>query len=242
MINEAHIVPYQTSTLPVDRGPWLVFAPHADDESFGMGGTLAKAVDSGIKVELVVMTDGSLGGSQDNLAALRKDEAIAAASILGLEQPVFLGNKDRELKLDEPTVAQAAREIERVDPAAVFFPGVFELHPDHRTTAALAWRALRHINRNDLVPVSYEVLVQSPVNNLVDISLYVEKKISAMSAYQSQLNENQYIDIALALNQLRTLTLDSKVSHAEGFYCFEPGDLEKELVDIFVGKIHSFFI
>jgi len=242
MINEAHIVPYQSKDLPVEQGPWIVFAPHADDESFGMGGALAKAVDAGIKVELVVMTDGSLGGSQDNLVAKRKAEAIEAASILGLEQPVFFAHKDRELKLDDSTLAQVVGEIERVDPAAVFFPGVFELHPDHRTTAALIWQALRRVARKDLVPVSYEVLVQSPINTLVDITAFVEKKKSAMSAYQSQLDENRYMDIALALNQLRTLTLDSMVSHAEGFYCFEPGDVSEELVDIVVGKIHSFFI
>ncbi len=64
MISEAHIVPYETQHLPVDDGPWLVFAPHADDESFGMGGTLAKASDEAIEAELVIMTDGSLGGDQ----------------------------------------------------------------------------------------------------------------------------------------------------------------------------------
>ncbi len=40
MIDEQQIVPYHTLPLPVAQGPWLVFAPHADDESFGMAGTL----------------------------------------------------------------------------------------------------------------------------------------------------------------------------------------------------------
>ena len=38
---EDALIPFNTSPLP--SGPWLVFAPHADDETFGMGGTLIKA-------------------------------------------------------------------------------------------------------------------------------------------------------------------------------------------------------
>ena len=37
---EDALIPFNTSPLP--SGPWLVFAPHADDETFGMGGTLIK--------------------------------------------------------------------------------------------------------------------------------------------------------------------------------------------------------
>jgi len=241
MISEAHIVPYKTEPLPVEEGPWLVFAPHADDESFGMGGTLAKATAAGIQVELVIMTDGALGGNQDDLVAIRKEEAIAAASLLGINPPVFLDNKDRELVIDEKSSGQVKAEIQRVNPAAVFFPGPFELHPDHRVTALLVWNALQEL-QSQATPVSYEILVQSPVNTLVDITNLVELKASAMSVYKSQIDENRYESIALAMNQLRSLTLPAEISHAEGFYRFSQKDLQKTLSEIVVGKISSFFI
>ena len=239
MMDEGQIIPFETSPLPVEEGPWLVFAPHADDESFGMGGSLAKAADQGIRVELVIMTDGSLGGSQENLIDIRKKEAFAAASLLGLERPVFLNNRDRELNLDENTIAQVVQEIKRVSPAAVFFPGVFEIHPDHRKTALLVWKALGKIADKKIIPVSYEVLVQSPVNRLVDLSAYIERKYSAMQVYASQLEENRYVDIALALNKLRTLTLHTDVAFAEGFCCFEPEDINEELESILLRKIST---
>ena len=243
MINENQIVPYQTSELPTAEGPWLVFAPHADDESFGMGGTLAKAVDKGIKVELVIMTDGALGGQGSDLQNVRKEEALKAAGLLGLEKPVFLDNKDRGLKLDENTVAQAAYEIERVKPAAVFFPGVFELHPDHRATALIVWRAIRNLSGSGIlpVPVAYEVLVQSPINRLIDITPYIDKKKEVMAVYESQLAERGYMDIALTANKLRTVTLQPLTGVAEGFYCFELEDLKSELVDV-VKKIISRYL
>ena len=41
MLNPEHmLLPYSLSDLPA--GPWLVFAPHADDETYGMGGTLLR--------------------------------------------------------------------------------------------------------------------------------------------------------------------------------------------------------
>jgi len=36
MIEEHHLIPHQVSEIP--PGPWLVFAPHPDDEDFTMGG------------------------------------------------------------------------------------------------------------------------------------------------------------------------------------------------------------
>src|SRR6056300_891567 len=220
MINENQIVPYTDVPLPVEEGPWLVFAPHADDESFGMGGTLAKATETGIQVHLVVMTDGALGGQLENLAEIRQEEARCAAATLGLEPPVFLNNRDRELKFDEKTIYHVLGQIREINPAAVFFPGVFELHPDHRMTALIVWQALRNLGQATIKPVSYEILVQSPVNMFVDISAYISAKRSVMGVYESQLSEKNYIDIALAMNSLRSLTLGPKTNYAEGFYVY----------------------
>ena len=38
ILAENELVPYKISDIP--EGPWLTFAPHADDETFGMGGVL----------------------------------------------------------------------------------------------------------------------------------------------------------------------------------------------------------
>ncbi|MBW1671465.1 MAG: PIG-L family deacetylase, partial [Deltaproteobacteria bacterium] len=56
MLQEKDIIPYTPSDIP--PGPYLVFAPHPDDETFGMGGTIALAAHAGIAVHVVVLTDG----------------------------------------------------------------------------------------------------------------------------------------------------------------------------------------
>jgi len=240
MMNENQIVPYTDVSLPVEGGPWLVFAPHADDETFGMGGTLAKATAQGIQVHLVVMTDGALGGQIENLTDIRKAEACQAAEMLGLEKPVFLNNRDRGLKCNNESINQALKEIQRIGPVAVFFPGAFELHPDHRMRALFVWQALQNLGQNTIKPVSYEILVQSPVNQLVDITAYISRKKAVMELYESQLSENSYIDIALAMNSLRSLTLSPDIRYAEGFYIYEMDQLTNDLTSIMTDKIGSY--
>ena len=230
MIDESQLVPYHSSALPHPAGPWLVFAPHADDESFGMGGTLALAAATKIPVHVVVITDGSLGGDADDLVNIRELETHDAAAILGVASVLFLKQKDRRLKSAPDLLSEVVRLMEVIKPSAVFFPGVYEAHPDHRASALIVWQALKMLSA-DVVPISYEITGQSPVNCLVDISAVIEQKKQAIAVYKSQLGQKNYLDIVLALNRLRTFTLDAKVQWAEGFYVFTAAELAGTLIE-----------
>ncbi len=237
MIDEQQIVPYHTLPLPVAQGPWLVFAPHADDESFGMAGTLIKANAAGIVVHLVVLTDGALGGQQHNLVNIRQQEAQAAAAMLGVASVVFLGQPDRGLQVTDVVAAQIGGIIANIKPAAVFFPGVLEPHPDHRACALLVWQALRSVRQSPastsistpIIAVSYEISVQSPINCLVDITQEMERKKQVITGYVSQLGQNNYVEMVQGLNRLRTFSLSAEVVWAEGFYIFSDAELAGSL-------------
>jgi len=245
MIDEQQIVPYHTLPLPVAQGPWLVFAPHADDESFGMAGTLIKANAAGIVVHLVVLTDGALGGQQHNLVNIRQQEAQAAAAMLGVASVVFLGQPDRWLQVTDVVAAQIVSIIANIKPAAVFFPGVLEPHPDHRACALLVWQALQSVRQSPastpiptpiptpaptpIIAVSYEISVQSPINCLVDITQEMERKKQVIAGYVSQLGQNNYVEMVQGLNRLRTFSLSAEVVWAEGFYRFSDAELAGSL-------------
>ncbi len=72
----------------------LVIVAHPDDMEIGCGGTVARWVDEGWAVWLVVVTDGGGGGPDDaadvspearrRISDLRKAEQREAARILGL--------------------------------------------------------------------------------------------------------------------------------------------------------------
>jgi LmbE family N-acetylglucosaminyl deacetylase len=74
MLQEENFIPYTVSDLP--PGPYLVFAPHPDDETFGMGGTIALATHAGgIAVHVVVLTDGQCAGDPGKRRQEAKDAA-----------------------------------------------------------------------------------------------------------------------------------------------------------------------
>jgi LmbE family N-acetylglucosaminyl deacetylase len=237
MMQEAQIVPYAVEELPFGKGPWLVLAPHADDESMGMGGSLAKAARKGIETYLWVLTDGALGGTESDLVGQREREAREAAKLLGMQGVQFYRQPDRQLRPHTALAQRLLDEIRGLKPSAVFFPGAFELHPDHRGCALLAWQVLQRIGVDAPAAVSYEISTQSPVNCLVDITDVMEYKQRALQAYQSQLNQNNYVEVSTALNKLRTFTLPAKVEWAEGFYRYSPVELAGTLASWASGKM-----
>lgn len=232
MLNEENLfIPFEVSDLP--GGPWLIFSPHADDETYGMGGTLIQAAANGIEIHLVVLTDGSLGGQELNLAAVREAEVKKVALMLGVVNLDFWKQPDRSLSLSEPLVAKTVNKIKGVSPAAVFFPGPMEPHPDHRSTALLVWSALQSLASEERpIAYSYEISVQNPINLLVDTSKQRQKKSILMGIYSSQNSQNNYEDLVCALDKARTFSLPNEVDCAEGFYRYTDQQLEKSLAEV----------
>jgi LmbE family N-acetylglucosaminyl deacetylase len=134
-----------------------VFA-HPDDESLGMGGTLAKYASEGVEVFLVTATRGDggryRGHRQDDpehpgreaLGKIRETELRAAASVLGVREVSLLDYRDQELDRANPreAVAGIVGHLRRVRPDVVltFGPDGAYGHPDHIaisqfTTAAI---------------------------------------------------------------------------------------------------------
>lgn len=226
------LIPFNTSPLP--SGPWVVFAPHADDETFGMGGTLLKAKDQGIDTHLVVLTDGSKGGDGQDIVKTRIDEAKKASNILGFKSLTFWDEPDRHLDASESLVTRASDLIFELEPACVFFPGPLEIHPDHRAAALLVWNALQKTRDwgKGVQPYSYEIGVQNPINTLVNTTDVTSAKERVMSIYSSQNKENNYPELVLALNKGRTFSLAAEVKFAEGFFQYKLTDLDSTFDEI----------
>src|SRR5438270_1551496 len=76
-----------------------VFA-HPDDETFGVGGTLALYARQGVGTHVVCATRGEVGEAPEDLkgfaskAEMRMDELQCAARILGLSSVRYLGYRD----------------------------------------------------------------------------------------------------------------------------------------------------
>ena len=226
-LNPEHILlPFAPAALP--PGPWLVFAPHADDETFGMGGSLLKASKQGVETHVIVLTDGALGGERDGLVQTRQQEAQAAAQLLSLASLECWNEPDRGLEQSPGLADRIAAAISRLAPASVFFPGPMEIHPDHRASGFAVWVALQQVyQQNTIRPlaISYEISVQNPINFCIDITNEKAGKEAVMAVYDSQNSEKNYPELVIALNKTRTLSLSPEVGYAEGFFQFSEKDL-----------------
>lgn len=86
----------------------VFFGAHPDDETFGMGATLAQYALSGVKVYCVCSTGGEVGTvdpehmkGYESIADLRSVELKCAAGVLGLTGTVCLGYRDSGMRGSE---------------------------------------------------------------------------------------------------------------------------------------------
>ncbi|MBF0234676.1 MAG: glycosyltransferase [Desulfamplus sp.] len=214
IISENDLLPYSDSQLP--SGPYLVFAPHPDDETLGMGGTIALAISKGISVNVVFVTNGDMGGNPD----IRRGEARAAADILGIDKIFDLGIGDRKVFYQIIPEALLDEIITATKPNTIFLPSFQEIHPDHRATTQKILTFLENRDCNfDLW--FYEINRQGEINRLIDISSVLDVKESAIECYASQLEQLDYKLHALCLNSMRSITLGREIEYAEGFWCHD---------------------
>jgi len=187
----------------------LSVAAHGDDAEFLAGGTLAKLVDEGHDLFLLIATDNDRGSyrlSAAELKAIARPEAEAAGKVLGTKGVFLLGYRDGDLSDVPPTTLRGqimyyirklrANVIFSWDPFAPF-----ENHPDHR---AIALATLDASSFSSLPLFHPEQLAEglSPqrvsewywyskahweTNLRVDTSAIIERKIQALYAYNCQM-------------------------------------------------------
>ena len=139
----------------------VVVLAHPDDESFGMGGTLAKYAAGGARVVLICATLGEAGienMAPAEAARIRKAELDAATRTLGIAEVHLLGYMDGQVAaVDDAGAVNAISDLlVQLRPQAVitFGPDGITGHPDHVavhrfTTSAFDRYASTETHRED---------------------------------------------------------------------------------------------
>ncbi|TSE33464.1 PIG-L family deacetylase [Tepidimonas charontis] len=213
----------QTFPQPFDIARYrryLVFAPHADDEVFGCGGTLALAVRAGASVQVVVVTDGRFSHPDrpaDEVTSKRREEARAAAALLGYEL-VFWDVSDRNVRLQPSLVERLCTTLVDYRPDIVFCTPPTEPHPDHQALGLALMAAIQQLSpRPDLAWYESGHLLIDPTH-LCDITAVFDQKRAAVRCFTSQEALASYAQCIEAKDRFRTLTLGRSSLAAEAFY------------------------
>ena len=185
----------------------LVLSPHPDDETIGCGGTLLRHVAAGNDVCVVFLTSGERGGhgrSEAETIHARESEARAAAKILGLNDLEFWHEPDGALRATARLTERLHKKLKTFRPHIVYLPHDREMHDDHRAAVRLLRKALALGAGRAPDVLMFEVWTPTQqLDEIVDISEYIETKLSAVRAYRTQCAVMGFVPAVRGLNRYR---------------------------------------
>ncbi len=210
----------------------LVVAPHADDEAFGMGATIAKLVAQGHTIHTVVVTCGDDFGFHHLQGApvtreVRKQELEEVSKLLGTTCEMLKFTEDS--KMDTLPIREVIGELERVQAefgAEKWYVAGPSFHQDHRVVFEAAMSAER-ISRSGYPKevLLYELPMYSmnhaPWNFTPhvweDVTDFIEKKVEAAELYASQLRASGPLSPSALRNWAFSCGFECGVGAAERF-------------------------
>lgn len=199
----------QEEARPGPPAAALAVSPHPDDAEVGAGGTLARWAAEGCRVVLAVCTNGDKGSEDPNmtsaeLARLRREEQLAAAKVLGIEDVVFLDHPDGFLEDDARFRGELVRLVRQHRPEVVLSTDPerrYMQHRDHRMAGQVALDACFPYARDRLHFPEHEKEGLQPhkvgailfwgteePQEFVDISDTIELKVQSLAKHASQMN------------------------------------------------------
>lgn len=199
----------------------MVLAPHPDDEVIGCGGSLYKHHLAGGEITCIYMTDGNKGCddtiSNAECASIRREEALQAGKVIGIQRHIFMGNRDMELKNSQNNRQQLTDIIREVRPDIVYLPSFMDHHPDHQATNDIFIAVIRRLNP-DMECHAYEVWTPFMPNCMVDITTYSDLKVEALNKFKSQTDRFNVVGASLGLMKYRAVMYLTKDGYVECFY------------------------
>ncbi|MDN6279748.1 MAG: bacillithiol biosynthesis deacetylase BshB1 [Psychroflexus sp.] len=218
----------------------LAFGAHPDDVELSCSGTLAKEVSRGKKVGVVDLTQGELGTR--GTAQTRHKEATAAAEVLGLSVRDNLKFRDGFFVNDKAHQLEIIRKIREYQPEVVFCNAVKDRHIDHGKGSELVGQAcflsgLKKIETTHAgeqqkawrpkIVYHYIQWLEIEPDVVVDISGFMQKKITSVEAYKTQFFDSKSKEPETPITssnfydsvtyRARNLGRIIGVEHAEGF-------------------------
>lgn len=223
----------------------LVIAPHADDESFGCAGTMARIKSLGGEVYCIVCSVGDLkhydGTDAVVTAGAREREFAQVMEFLRVDDWDVLYRDERtHLRLDaiprRDLIAKFEREsklaLDRLRPTMLAIP-VSSYNQDHEAVFRAAWTAARpgvpSIKPFQKIVLGYDNTSlfwslereKFHPNLYIDISAFLEHKLKALSMHQSQMRDPIHHSSVQNVEYVaRSRGREISVEAAEGYMCF----------------------
>jgi len=175
----------------------LVLCAHSDDQIFGLGGTLAKYVQEGKRVIIVVFSYGERSHpwlKRKVTVKMRVKESHEAAKIIGVKNTMFLGISEgsfsKEIN-DKDIHNRINRMIKKYKPAKIFTHAGDDPMPDHAALNKFVLELCDEIEyRGDVYSFDVWTPVKLKERNIpklyIDITKTLGIKTKALKCFESQ--------------------------------------------------------
>lgn len=205
----------------------LAIGCHPDDIEFMMAGTLIRLKEAGWEIHYLNVSKGGLGTDKlpvDEISAIRRDEAMAAAELVGA---VFHESMAQDLALfyDKETLAKVAAVVRDVAPEVILTHYPFDYMEDHSNVSRLAvsaafTRGMTHFETDPQLPVTSQPValyhampyglhdpLRRPVEAdfYVDITSAIDLKTDMLACHKSQ---KEWLDVSQGQDSYLTTLRD----------------------------------
>jgi len=236
-------------TMALENQRMLVISGHAVDFVWRCGGAMARYAREGAKVRVITLTFGERGESGElwkadpaisvgKVKQVRKEEAAAAAAVLGAELRC-MDFDDHPMIIDKPRLLQLVDELRDFRPTLLLIhPERDPLNTDHVESHRASLWALRCAQVPGVTPASkaigpVQIAMFEPQqpefcrfdpNFYLDITDVMDVKRRAMEAVTSQAyTATSFVSRAEYRGQLaQRICGDRNILYAEAFQRFDP--------------------
>ena len=215
----------------------MVIAPHPDDETLGVGGTLLRRKSEGASIAWLIVTNiTTQSGWSTEKVDKRAEEIQEVTKLYGFDQVYRLNFTTTQLDTVPMSdlVSAISDAFKLFQPEEVFMPHPSDAHTDHRfvfdaVSACTKWFRYPFVKR----VLAYETLSETDFglgidqgfrpNVFLDIEKFLSKKLQAIDIYASEVGQFPFPRSHKAIRALADLR-----GAASGFYAAEAFELLRE--------------
>ena len=236
--------------MVLEKKRLLVISAHAADYVWRCGGTIAKYIDGGADVKVIVLSLGVRGESghlwkqpgqtTERVTAIRQDECLAAANSLGLHDIEIWGYSDYPLIITDELNTRLLHAIRSFRPDTIVTHDKYDvLNPDHNSVSQAVFACSVQSNSAGVLVEGTTATRQMQIFGFephqTELSRFVpgifinitdtfDKKMNAMNCFraQSHLIEIYRQRAVLRGNHARRLSGNQQYQYAECFSAFFP--------------------
>jgi len=170
----------------------IAIGAHLDDIEIACGGTLAKAIEKGHHVKMIVLSKSAYthyNGQIWRTERVAIKEGIKAASILGIKDFELHDFPAKDIPHDSSVVELLNSKIDEFKPNIILTHWPFDTHKSHQNTSLSTMAAGRYYNTIlmfEPFPPGGRSYVAFRPQLYVNITEYIDKKLRALKAHRSE--------------------------------------------------------